>query len=368
MRGRDGPWDAVILGGGPAGSVAALRLARGRRVLILERKRGSETRVGESLPPASRPLLRDLGLLDRMDGHRPYLGNRTLWGGSVATHDFLRDPQGAGWHLDRAAFDGMLLAAAQEAGTTLRQGDTVQHVARTGETWELTTQGGARLVARLLIDATGRAAAVSRRVGARRHVLDRLTGVYAVLRTSAGGPQDGFSRIEADGEGWWYSAPLPGDRRIAAFHSDSDRPILRELATSEGFLAALRRTRLIAVETPVTEASMVTGPQTVAAHSAVTAPSAGDGWLALGDAALALDPLSSQGLMNALFTGMTGGDTAAALLDGDDSALAAYSHRLARIESAYTKNLAHFYAAEAYRRNGFFWSRRTGGCVAAQVG
>lgn len=358
MTASRGAWDAVVVGAGPAGATASLRLADRYRVLVLELSVQDSARIGESLPPACRPLLRDLGLLERMDRHRPYLGNRALWGtGRAVTHDFLRDPHGAGWHLDRAAFDGSLRAAAIARGAVIRRGVTLRALTRREGHWGIVTSSGQRIRARLLIDATGRPAAVARRLGARREILDRLTGVYAVLQAQN---DDGFSRIEADADGWWYTAPLPGGTRVVAHHTDSDRPVLRALSTADGFWAALNRTRMIAAEIAPASPAIMQGPTVVPAHSAVTHPPAEDGWLAVGDAALALDPLSSQGLMNALFTGMAGGDAAAALLGGDGAAVSAYGDRIAAIRSAYEVNLAYFYEAEAVRRDGEFWTRRTG--------
>ena len=58
----------------------------------------------------------------------------------------------------------------------------------------------------------------------------------------------------------------------------------------------------------------------------VSIASAARGWLAAGDAATAFDPLSSQGLMHALSSGMVGGEALARHLDGDDAAMSEYQN------------------------------------------
>ena len=77
--------DVVVAGGGPAGAVVALTVARaGHRVLLTERKR-SRLKIGEALPGAVGPLLRELALWDAFvrDGHLPSYGNRAAWGSSA---------------------------------------------------------------------------------------------------------------------------------------------------------------------------------------------------------------------------------------------------------------------------------------------
>ena len=107
--------DAVVVGGGPAGAVAALTLARaGRRVLLAERRSAEPFKIGEALLGAARPLLRDLGVWDQFvaDGHLPSYGVSAAWGTSAPLDtDFIHDPNGHGWHVDRSRFEAFLRTA-----------------------------------------------------------------------------------------------------------------------------------------------------------------------------------------------------------------------------------------------------------------
>ncbi|MBV8234964.1 MAG: tryptophan 7-halogenase, partial [Acidimicrobiia bacterium] len=136
-------FDAAVAGGGPAGAAAALALARaGRRVLLIEKSPEGPPRAGEALPPAARPLLRDLGLLDRLaaEGHLPCYGNLSVWGSDEPhTADFLFNPYGHGWHLDRRRFDAMLRDAARDAGAELRVGRLIDAERSTGGPWLIRT-------------------------------------------------------------------------------------------------------------------------------------------------------------------------------------------------------------------------------------
>src|SRR3954453_14001940 len=123
MTGSDRAAVAVI-GGGPAGVSAARELARcGVATLLLERSDGSGNPVGECLAPSANALLHRLGLYDALfaSGALPSHGNRSSWGGDGALldRDFLREPLGHGWHLDRPRFNAILLDAAASAGVTV---------------------------------------------------------------------------------------------------------------------------------------------------------------------------------------------------------------------------------------------------------
>src|SRR5262249_26453424 len=153
---------------------------------------------------------------------------------------------------------------------------------------------------KFLVEATGRAAAVARRQGAKRLNADRLIGLAAVLTArSQGGDRtanccDSCTLVEACADGWWYSALLPGRRLIAVYMTDADllmgdRGPRQALWQMRAWQAMHTRRRLGAFDLQVV-------PRVVAAMSSRLDRPSGRGWLAVGDAAMAFDPLSSQGL------------------------------------------------------------------------
>lgn len=77
-----------------------------------------------------------------------------------------------------------------------------------------------------------------------------------------------------------------------------------------------------------------------------------------GDAALSFDPLSSQGILTALYTGMEAGLTIDAQLSGDKDASLRYGSRLTTIYEAYLRNLTAYYSIEARWSDRTFWKRR----------
>ena len=85
---------------------------------------------------------------------------------------------------------------------------------------------------------------------------------------------------------------------------------------------------------------------------------AGPGWLAAGDAALSFDPLSSQGVFTALYTGMRSAQAVSAALAGAPDALDGYSARLESIRAGYLRQHAQFYRLERSFADRPFWRRR----------
>lgn len=360
-------FDAIVAGGGPAGATAALVLARsGRRVLLMDPTRGEAARPGEALAPAARPVLRDLGLLDRLaeGGHLPCYGNLSVWGADEPhVTDFLLNPYGTGWHVDRARFDAMLRDEAVAAGAVLRVGRLLGAERLAGDRWLVRIDREAGAVASLgcswLVDATGRRAAIALRHGAARRRDDALVALHARFRPAPGAPVDRDSRtmIEAVPDGWYYSALLPSGERAVALLTDAD---LTDAATrtAEGFRERLRSARHLRRTLDAHVYRIAGRPRGAAAGGSRLEAPVGEGWVAVGDAALAFDPLSSQGLLCALETGSRSGRAIDRALAGDGAPLGDYARAVEQIDAAYREGLAACYAAERRWPDRPFWRRR----------
>ncbi len=346
----DTPSDVLVAGGGPAGAVSALCLARlGWRVILLEAGTDETAGYGETLPPESNPLLRSLGLWDAFQRSAPLEspGIVSRWGQSLPSQqDFLCNPYGSGWHVDRARFDAELRAEASRAGVTVLRGARVKTLVRRGGCW---LWNGIR--ARFVVDATGRNG-LRLDAAAAREIEDTLLALVLRIAHPGGRPADLRTQIVAVESGWWYWSPVPDGSSVAMFFT---------------CLAEYRRARLLAPArcaraAPVIGALVNSGPileaRWISVSSSLRKSLYGDAWVAVGDSASSYDPLSGRGIFKAIRHASLAAQALDVSLRGGPDAFAGYEARVRGEYRDYRKQRKAYYALEQRWPSSSFWAGR----------
>lgn len=360
MTDRPRSIEFLIVGGGPAGSAAACVLAAaGREVVVVERSTYDAPRVGETLPPAANPVLARLGFA--REGLSPTAlpcpGTVCSWGGDeLYLNDYLFDEDGDGLHVDRSAFDRALAETASRAGAEVFTSCALRscRLERTGCVVKIATPAGApTFQVSTLIDAAGRRSWPGRPT--RRAAFDRqvaLVGMFASHRDDES--VDGRTWVEAASDGWWYSAALPSGHLAAVYFTDADLLRGPEATRADRWSALLEGAR--GTRERLREASLVSAPRVVAASCTLADPITSERYIAVGDAASTLDPLSSQGILYALTSGI---DAAEALLDPDRArACDRYAKAIVDRFRDDLQTLRAFHRAERRWPDSPFWRRR----------
>src|ERR1700684_2791056 len=131
--------DVAVIGGGPAGSTAALLLApSGYKVIALEKARHPRFHIGESLLPMNLPIFERLGVLDKVRALGVYKAGADFEADNERgynTYAFARaigkSPPHA-YQVFRQDFDKMLFEHARECGADAREGHEVTALEQPG--------------------------------------------------------------------------------------------------------------------------------------------------------------------------------------------------------------------------------------------
>ena len=358
---------AVILGGGIAGCATALALRqRGLDdILIVEAGSYDAFQIGETIPPDTRRLLESLHIWDGFiaDRHEPCLGSRSVWGtDDVGYNDFLLNPLGAGWHLDRQKFGAFMAREAIARGAELRSGARFVSADRVATgAFELrleTAEGPQRFHARFVIDATGPRRRFARIMGATPLLHDRLLWIGAVVDRPATSDSSRLTMLEAVENGWWYAANLPGERVVVAGITDAETNRRAMLHRPDRWWSTLTSTEHMAGW--LEDCSFGDDRRMIiqAAPCFLLDRVCGDNWLAVGDAASAYDPIASQGIHKALRDGLQSAAAIADHLAGVPAAFEQYQASVMARFADYLTTRDYFYGLERRWPASPFWRNR----------
>lgn len=374
MRDNGYDTDVVVVGGGPAGSAAATMLSRkGWDVRLYERNQFPREHVGESLLPASMPILAELGVLPAIEaaGFLPKYGATMVWGSEPDPWSWSfreaspRYPHA--FQVVRSQFDEILLRNAADHGVDVRERHRVLTADAGPSGANLRVEGDEirehTIHARFVIDASGQSGLVAHARSLREpDPFFRNLAIYGYYSGGARLPQPDANNIliESIKDGWLWVIPL--HTGLASVGVVVDSSVGREQIAKLGAQSFFREQIATGPHTStlLESATLTTNPTVIRDWSYTSRELAGEGFVLAGDAACFIDPLFSSGVHLALSSGvLAAAYVTSALTDPElgRAAAAVYSESY-RQQYHHFRELARLFYSSNRTVDSYFWEAR----------
>lgn len=368
-------YDVVIIGAGVAGCATAIALKNevpNLKIAIIERTSEIKTehpsiyRIGETLPPQASQQLQNLDIWQSFlnCNFSTAYGTSAAWGSSELYHnEYMYSPYGYGWHLDRIVFDQYMIKEAQTRDVIFHYDATSISSEKKSNHWLIQTNSKKEkfiVTSRFIIDATGKKAAFASLQNATKVREDQMVGIYRFYDVK-NRPKDttGIGNgtcVETDQNGWWYSATLPNKTIVLGYMTDADIANQLQLRKTTSFTHLLQNTKY--THNRIKDATHLSQPKIVSAHTQRLSSVTGNSWLAVGDAASSYDPISSLGIFKSLAMSQFAAYATLDNLKGDTSGLQKYQQIVTSDYLGYQKKKQEYYTKEDRYTSSLFWKRR----------
>ena len=353
-------FDIVVIGGGPAGSVASLRLVElGFKVGLVGKANTQAHHVGESLPPSIVPLLDSIGVVDALDQAKTLRTSHSIvkWADSEGGSSLAAAPGAI--QVDRGRFDRLLLDHSARAGVNVIRSAEVTDAKFASGQWRLKIESnGARFTwhSNFVVDATG-----TRSLLRRGRYEYKMSPTFAISGHWRCVPADRSSSLEAGDDCWYWSAPVPDNCVSAVVFVDPTRfdgtgarkvdELYRELLSASELLRHFLDGKQAS---PVRVCDVTPRSRTISVAS---------NWCKVGEAAFSFDPISSQGTQAAIASSLRAAPVINTLLRKPErTQLAAdfYHDRQATAMSDHLATASEIYNRQYQLSGAPFWKARAG--------
>ena len=355
--------DVLVIGGGPAGTTAAVLAERGWRVTLLEKERHPRFHIGESLLPMNLPILERLGVLEQVkaigtfkpgaefpivnDDGTPMAPDNA---GADRYNTFrferaLNPVYGYAYQVKREEFDELLFRHAQANGVDARERHKVERVefgsdgrpslvhARDGQGYAFTVQ------ARYIVDASGRDTVFGNQLKLKKkNTLHQSAAIFSHFTgvERRDGEDAGNITVQRFAHGWMWLIPLRGD--VMSVGAVCFPEYLKQRrGENEAFLMKTLESEP-QVKKRMQHAQRVAPVHVTGNYSYTCTRMHGPGWVMVGDAYAFVDPVFSSGV----YLGMNSAEQAAQVVDGalrDPSREAALQRQM---DTRLRRGLKHF--------------------------
>lgn len=353
--------DVIIVGKGIAGLVLSLLLKRkGIQHLVLDRKsKKKHFALAETLPPSSMPLLHSLGLIKIFEKNaiRKTYGYHSMWGNTrILNNNFFSQlSYKNGLKIDKQAIVDDLEQLCNENVISY---DKMLNMIISKEEVIVEVENNHQkeiITAKMIIDATGRNRAILKKLNIPIRLYDNLISFSCHLPRIEHPKLTYDVFVESFEDGWGIISGLDEKTNVLSIFTNRENLVQLKLRDYSDWQSVLSKTTLLKDFLVEQSEVKIIGSD---ANSSIANYLSGENWLAVGDAALSFDPLSSHGIANAIYTVREASDAIESyILTGDRKGFVAYSKTLFSIFDSYYMVKNELYRSESRWMESSFWKK-----------